>query len=92
MKRGGLAANPATGTVLTLAADGAVTRIELRTVFPTMELREEPGAKKALAEIWNAEDKDHAQAAANVFAADDSQKPKARMYLTEAGPPLPQGP
>jgi transposase-like protein len=30
----------------------------------------QPGAKKALAEIWNAEDKDHAQAAANVFAAD----------------------
>jgi transposase-like protein len=28
----------------------------------------QPGAKKALAEIWNAEDKDHAQAAANVFA------------------------
>ncbi len=38
----------------------------------------QPGAKKALAEIWNAEDKDHAQAAANVFAADYGTKwPKA---------------
>ena len=34
----------------------------------------QPGAKKALAEIWNAEDKDHAQAAANVFAADYGTK------------------
>jgi hypothetical protein len=28
------------------------------------------GVNKALAEIWNAEDEDHAQAAANLFAAD----------------------
>ena len=28
-----------------------------------------PGAKKALAEIWNAEDKDHARAAVKAFAA-----------------------
>ena len=28
-----------------------------------------PGAKKALAEIWDAEDKDHAMAAAKQFAA-----------------------
>ena len=34
----------------------------------------QPGAKKALAEIWNAEDKDHAQAAADVFAADYATK------------------
>jgi hypothetical protein len=33
-----------------------------------------PGAKKALAEIWNGEDKDHAQGAANVFAADYGTK------------------
>lgn len=43
-----------------------------------------PGAKKALAEIWNAENKDHAQAAANVFAADDGTKwPKAAAKLTD---------
>ena len=28
-----------------------------------------PGAKKALAEIWGAEDKDHAQAAVKAFEA-----------------------
>jgi len=44
----------------------------------------QPGAKKALAEIWNAEDKDHAQAAANVFAADYGTKwPKAAAKITD---------
>jgi transposase-like protein len=44
----------------------------------------QPGAKKALAEIWNAEDKDHAQAAANVFAADYGTKwPKATAKITD---------
>lgn len=43
-----------------------------------------PGAKKALAEIWNAEDKDHAQAAANVFAADYGTKwPRAAAKITD---------
>jgi transposase-like protein len=43
-----------------------------------------PGAKKALAEIWNAEDKDHAQAAANVFAADYATKwPTAAAKITD---------
>jgi transposase-like protein len=38
----------------------------------------------ALAEIWNAEDKDHAQAAANVFAADYGTKwPKAAAKITD---------
>ena len=44
----------------------------------------QPGAKKALAKIWNAEDKDHAQAAANVFAADYGTKwPKAAAKITD---------
>ncbi len=44
----------------------------------------QPGAKKALGEIWNAEDKDHAQAAANVFAADYGTKwPKAAAKITD---------
>ena len=44
----------------------------------------QPGATKALAEIWNAEDKDHAQAAANVFAADYGTKwPKAAAKITD---------
>src|SRR5256885_435261 len=44
----------------------------------------QPGAKKALAEIWNAGDKDHAQAAANVFAADSGTKrPTAGAKITD---------
>ena len=44
----------------------------------------QPGAKKALAEIWNAEDKDYAQAAADVFAADYGTKwPKAAAKITD---------
>jgi hypothetical protein len=37
-----------------------------------------------VAEIWNAEDKDHAQAAANVFAADyGTGWPKAAAKITD---------
>ena len=44
----------------------------------------QPGAKKALAEICNADDKEHAQAAANVFAADYGTKwPKAYAKITD---------
>jgi transposase-like protein len=43
-----------------------------------------PGAKKALAEIWNAEDKDHARAAVRAFAAAYGAKfPKAVAKVTE---------
>jgi transposase-like protein len=43
-----------------------------------------PGAKAALAEIFNAEDKDHALAAAKAFAADYGAKwPKAVAKITE---------
>jgi transposase-like protein len=42
-----------------------------------------PGAKKALAEIWNAEDKDHAAAAAKAFdAAYGAKFPKAAAKIT----------
>jgi transposase-like protein len=42
-----------------------------------------PGAKKALAEIWNAEDKDHARAAVKAFAATYGAKfPKATAKIT----------
>ena len=44
----------------------------------------QPGAKKALAEIRNAENKDHAQAAANVFTADYGTKwAKAAAKFTD---------
>ncbi len=42
------------------------------------------GAKAALAEIWNAEDKQHAEAAARAFAADYGTKwPKAAEKITD---------
>ncbi len=44
----------------------------------------QPGAKAALAEIWNAEDKDHAIKAAKAFAADYAAKwPKAVAKITD---------
>jgi putative transposase len=44
----------------------------------------QPGAKAALAEIWNAEDREHAEAAAKVFVADYGVKwPKATAKITE---------
>jgi len=43
-----------------------------------------PGAKKALAEIWGAEDKDHAQAAVKAFEAAYSAKfPKTTAKITD---------
>jgi len=43
-----------------------------------------PGAKKALAEIWGAEDKDHARAAAKAFdAAYGAKFPKAAAKVTD---------
>jgi putative transposase len=43
-----------------------------------------PGAKKALAEIWGAEDKDHARAAAKAFdAAYRAKFPKATAKVTD---------
>ncbi len=44
----------------------------------------QPGAKAALAEIWNAEDKEHAEAAARAFAAVYGTKwPKAVAKITD---------
>ncbi len=44
----------------------------------------QPGAKAALAEIWNAEDREHAEAAAKAFAADYGTKwPKAAAKITD---------
>jgi putative transposase len=43
-----------------------------------------PGAKEALAEIWNAQDKQHAQAAARAFVAEYGAKwPKAAAKITD---------
>jgi hypothetical protein len=49
-----------------------------------------PGAKKALAEIWNAEDKDHARAAVKAFeAAYGAKFPKATAKITDDADELP---
>jgi putative transposase len=57
---------------------------KIANVLNALPKSAQPGAKKALAEIWNAEDKDHAQAAANVFAADYGTKwPKAAAKITD---------
>ncbi len=51
---------------------------KLGNVLAALPKSAHPGAKAALAEIYNAEDKTHAQAAAKAFAADYSAKfPKA---------------
>ena len=43
-----------------------------------------PGAKAAIAEIWNAEDREHAAAAAHAFATDYGAKwPKAVAKITD---------
>jgi transposase-like protein len=48
-----------------------------------------PGAKKALAEVWNAEDKEHARKAVRAFAATYGAKfPKAAAKVTEDGEEL----
>src|SRR6266571_9093715 len=47
---------------------------KIGNVLAALPKSAQPGAKKALAEIYSAEDKDHAQAAANVFAADYGTK------------------
>jgi putative transposase len=57
---------------------------KIGNVLNSLPKSAQPGAKKALAEIWNAEDKDHAQAEANVFAADYGTKwPKAAAKITD---------
>ena len=57
---------------------------KIANVLNALPKSAQPGAKAALAEIWNAEDKDHAQAAAKAFAADYGTKwPKAAAKITD---------
>ena len=56
---------------------------QIANVLNDLPKSAQPGAKTALAEIWNAEDKDHAAAAARVFAAQYRVKwPKAAAKIT----------
>jgi transposase-like protein len=57
---------------------------KIATVLGALPQSAHPGAKKALAEIWNAEDKDHARAAVKAFAAAYGAKfPKAAAKIID---------
>ena len=57
---------------------------KIGNVLSALPKSAQPGAKKALAEIYNAQDKTHAQAAAKAFAAEFGVKwPKAAAKITD---------
>jgi transposase-like protein len=57
---------------------------KIANVLAALPKSAHPGAKKALAEIWNAENREHAQAAVKAFAQDYGVKfPKAVKKITE---------
>ena len=57
---------------------------KIANVLNALPKSAQPGAKAALAEIWNAEDREHAQKAATVFAAQYGAKwPKAAAKITD---------
>jgi putative transposase len=57
---------------------------KIANVLNALPKSAQPGAKAALAEIWNAEDREHAQKAATVFASQYGAKwPKAVAKITD---------
>ena len=57
---------------------------KIANVLNALPKSAQPGAKTALAEVWNAEDREHAQKAARAFAAQYSAKwPKAAAKITD---------
>jgi transposase-like protein len=57
---------------------------KIANVLGALPKSAQPGAKKALAEIWNAEDRDHARKAVNSFkAAYGAKFPKATAKITD---------
>ena len=57
---------------------------KIANVLNALPKSAQPGAKAALAEIWNAEDKDHAQGRGKAFAAEYGAKwPKAAAKITD---------
>jgi transposase-like protein len=62
---------------------------KIANVLAALPRSAHPGAKKALAEIWNAEDKNHALAAVNAFdAAYGAKFPRAAAKITDDMPQL----
>jgi transposase-like protein len=69
--------------VFPATAEGRCWFHKTANVLAALPKSAHPGAKKALAEIWNAEDKDHARAAARAFdAAYGTKHPKAAAKIT----------
>ena len=57
---------------------------KIANVLNVLPKSAQPGAKAALAQIWNAEDQDHAKAAVKAFVADYGTKwPKAAAKITD---------
>lgn len=57
---------------------------KIANVLNALPKSAQPGAKAALAEIWNAENRDHAERAAEAFVADYGTKwPKAAAKITD---------
>lgn len=57
---------------------------KISNVLNALPKSAQPGAKKALAEIWQAEDKEHARSAARAFASEYGKKwPKAAAKITD---------
>jgi transposase-like protein len=66
------------------AREGRCWFHKIANVLAALPRSAHPGAKKALAEIWNAEDKDHARAAAKAFEdAYGAKFPKAAAKITD---------
>ncbi len=66
------------------AREGRCWFHKIANVLAALPKSAHPGAKKALAEIWNAEDKDHARTAVKAFAAAYGAKfPKAAAKITD---------
>jgi transposase-like protein len=66
------------------AREGRCWFHKIANVLAALPKSAHPAAKKALAEIWNAEDKDHALAAAEAFqAAYGAKFPKATAKITD---------
>ncbi len=66
------------------AREGRCWFHKIANVLAALPKSAHPAAKKALAEIWNAEDKDHARAAAKAFdAAYGARFPKAAAKITD---------
>jgi Transposase, Mutator family len=65
-------------------AEGRCWFHKTANVLAALPKSAQPGAKKALAEIWNAEDKDHARTAVKAFhAAYGTKHPKATAKITD---------